>query len=356
MASQMPLIVIDGYIGEDENVDAGAIINAISDLKAQGVEKAQMRINSGGGDMMQGFAIYDAMIESGIEFTGHIIGLCGSMATVLVMGCSHIKMSKNAMMMFHQAKSGLHGTADELRNMAELTDKLEAKALAIYTQRTGQTEEIVKSWLVPGKDTWMTAQEALANKVINEIVESSTPFKPAVMTTESEVWNKVYSKANIQPPNKMTKEQLSAVGLPEEATQAQYDAKIAELVSARKTAEDKLSAELKAKANTLVENAVKDGKVKVEAKAEMLSFAESNYEGAKKVIENMNVRQLPSNYIAPGSNPQGGNPQGADRSNWTMSDWRKKDIAGLLKMKVENRAAYDSLFAATGVKITQKDS
>lgn len=357
----MPLIIIDGYIGDDEKVDAGAMVAAISDLKAKGTKKAMMRINSGGGDMISGFAIYDAMMESGIEFTGHVIGMCGSMATVIMMGCKTIKMSSNAMLMFHQAQAGMYGTADQLRNMADLTDKLQLKALEVYKSRTGLEEEVIKSWLVAGKDTWMTAQEALANKVIDEIVEPVKGLKPAQMSSQQDAWNRVYSQLNFNPPNKMNKEMLKLVGLPEDATQEQYDAKVTELAqakaaadAARQAAEQQLAQEREAKANALVENAVKAGKIKVEAKADMLVLAKANYESAEKVINQINVRQLPSNYVAPGGNGSGSNPE--DRTTWKFTDWTKKDPAGLLKMKAEQPEEYQRLFAETGVKITENQN
>lgn len=353
MADKTPLIIIDGYIGEGEKVDADAIMAAINKLKADGIKKAMVRINSGGGDMMQGFAIYDAMQESGIEFTAHVIGLCGSMATVIMMACKTIKMSANAMLMFHQAKAGLHGTADELRNMADLTEKLESKSLAIYIARTGLEEGVIKGWLSDGKDTWMTAQEALANKVIDEIVEPVKVFKPASMATEREAWNRVYSKAFTNTTINMDKEMLKIVGLPEDATQEQYDAKVKELATARKKAEDDLAAEREAKATSLVENAVKAGKIKAEAKAGMLVLAKSDYTAAQTVIDSFETRKLPSDYVGMGGNKEN-NPE--DRSNWSFTDWSKKDSKGLLKMKAEQPEEYQKLFAATGVKITENNS
>lgn len=357
----MPTIIIDGYIGDDEKVDAGAMVAEIGKLKAKGVKQALMRINSGGGDMISGFAIYDAMQESGIEFIGHVIGMAGSMATVLMMGCKTIKMSSNAMLMFHQAQAGMYGTADQLRNMADLTDKLQLKALNVYKARTGLDEEIIKSWLVTGKDTWMTAQEALANKIIDEIVEPVKGFQATRMTSESEAWSRVYSKLDFKPQYTMNKEILKLVGLPEDATQEQYDAKVTELAqakaqadAARLAAEQQLAQEREAKANALVENALKAGKVKPEAKAEMLTLAKANYEAAEKVIANMNVRQLPGSYVAPGAGPQGSNPE--DRSKWKFTDWSRKDPAGLLKMKSEQPEEFQRLFAATGVKITENEN
>jgi hypothetical protein len=171
------------------------------------------------------------------------------------------------------------------------------------------------------------------------------------MTTEKEAWNKVFSKANLLPKQNMTPDQLKAVGLPADATEEQYNAKVAELVNSNKTAQDALAAELDKKVTNFVDNAIKAGKIKVEARAESLKLAKSNFEDFEKVVANMNVRELPSNFIGDRSKEQ--NPQNADRKDWTFTDWTKKDTAGLLKMKAENPAEYQSLFEKTGVKITE---
>ena len=96
--------------------------NFIDEFKAKtaNASKVTLAINSPGGDVFQGFAIYNALKNSGKEINVRVMGIAASMASVIAMAGNTIEMPKNAMMMVHNAITGIYGDAEELRDRAEI--------------------------------------------------------------------------------------------------------------------------------------------------------------------------------------------------------------------------------------------
>jgi ATP-dependent Clp endopeptidase proteolytic subunit ClpP len=129
-----------------------------------------LEINSPGGSVFDGIAIYNMLKASGKTINGSVMGVAASIASVILMACTKITMPANAMVMVHSPSSGVWGTAVEMRDMADVLDKISASLVATYVKRTGKTEDEVKAMLA--KDTWMTADEAKANGFADEVTDS----------------------------------------------------------------------------------------------------------------------------------------------------------------------------------------
>lgn len=269
-ATATPELIMSGYIHPDTKVNYGDFKAAIDQLKSLGITKAKLIVNSGGGDMVEGLAIYDAARESGIDFDVQVVGMAASMASILIfLGSQKPTISQHARIMIHKPQSWAGGESATLRDRAEQMDKLEQTIKDILVQRTGQTAEVVDSWFVAGKEMWFDASESLKNGLVREIVSTGDAAKDVPMpqdnTSEEAVWNKVYNKfsiTNTTTAMKYSKEFKAQFGIDESATDEQVDAHLQKINNRAKQA-DALEAaqkeQAKARAKTLVSNAIAAG-------------------------------------------------------------------------------------------------
>lgn len=139
-------------------VTAADVIVMLQGLK---VSTLNVHLNSPGGSVFDGLAIYNALNAHPASITVHIDGLAASIASVIAMAGDEIVMAENAMMMIHRPSVGMFGYADELRKQADVLDVLEGNLVAVYAARTGMPPEDVKAAM--HAETWFTAAQAKAN-------------------------------------------------------------------------------------------------------------------------------------------------------------------------------------------------
>lgn len=168
----MTEILIYGIVGDSwDGLDANTLVPMIS----EGDDDLDIRINSPGGYVMEGLAIYNAIIregKKGRKVTTHIDGLAASMASVLAMAGEDIIMADNALMMIHNPWDCACGDANELRRAADKLDRLRDQTVGIYSGQTGLTADALIPML--DEETWFTAEQALEQNFITEITGAST--------------------------------------------------------------------------------------------------------------------------------------------------------------------------------------
>lgn len=131
-------------------------------------------IDSIGGDAQCGMSIYNFLKLTTAKVECRVIGLAASVASVIAMAANKGKLlvARNGFVMIHQAQGMAWGTANDLRQAADLVDKYTDQIIDIYTQRTGKTADEIKG-LINGGDYWMTGQEAVdqgfADDTFNEV-------------------------------------------------------------------------------------------------------------------------------------------------------------------------------------------
>lgn len=135
----------------------------IDDLRALGdVPELAVRINSPGGDVFEGIAVYNAVARFPANVTVHIDGIAASAATLVAMAGNRIAIAENAMVMVHRPWTALMGDAPELRRQAEILDKAWSSMLTTYQRRTGRRAATVEQRVADaGGEWWMTAAEAV---------------------------------------------------------------------------------------------------------------------------------------------------------------------------------------------------
>ncbi len=139
-----------------------------SSMKALGdLDHINLHIHSPGGDVFDGIAIYNLLNSHTASKTVYIDGLAASMASVIAMVGNPIIMPENAMMMVHKPWGITGGDANDMRDYADLLDKVEAVLIPSYAKKTGKTPDELA--LMLGEETWMTAQECLEHGFADQI-------------------------------------------------------------------------------------------------------------------------------------------------------------------------------------------
>lgn len=145
------------------------------DLAALGdVSQINLHIHSPGGDVFEGTTMYNLLRGHSARVVVTIDGLAASMASVIAMAGDEILMPANAMMMIHKPWGGQVGDADDMRQYADLLDKVESTLIQAYTRRSGKSVEDIQAMLKA--ETWMDGNEAVAAGFADKVLE---PLKAA---------------------------------------------------------------------------------------------------------------------------------------------------------------------------------
>lgn len=161
------------FLGEEvTDVSANLIVAQMLFLEAEDPNKdIHFYINSPGGSVSAGFAIYDTMQYIKCDVSTICMGLAASMGAFLLSGGTKGKRLAlpNAEIMIHQPSGGARGQETEIRIVAENILKTRNKLNEILATNTGKSvEEIARD---TERDNYMTAQEALAYGLIDKVVE-----------------------------------------------------------------------------------------------------------------------------------------------------------------------------------------
>lgn len=162
------------FLGEEVNdVTAGLVVSQLLFLESEDPDKdINLYINSPGGSVTGGMAIYDTMQYVKCDVSTMCMGMAASMGAFLLSGGTKGKRLAlpNAEIMIHQPSGGAQGQATEIEIAAEHILRTKKKLNTILSENTGQPyETIVKD---TERDNWLTAQEALEYGLIDKVMEN----------------------------------------------------------------------------------------------------------------------------------------------------------------------------------------
>lgn len=149
-------VLIYDYIGWG-GVTADAFAQA---LKAITAKTINVRINSPGGDVFDGLAIYNSLKAHGATIHVKVDGIAASIGSIIAMAGHRVTMGESAFLMIHNPWAMAIGNAADMREMADLLDKIGGSLAGIYATRKGITKDQAQAWM--DAETWFTAEEATA--------------------------------------------------------------------------------------------------------------------------------------------------------------------------------------------------
>jgi ATP-dependent Clp protease protease subunit len=157
-----------GDIGEDWFGEGNTAKGLAAELKALGAVKTlNVYINSPGGSVFEGVAIYNILRRHSARKIVHIDGLAASIASIIAMAGDEIKIAVNGMMMIHNPWGVAIGESADFRKMADSLDKIRSALVDTYELRTHQDADQISAWM--DEETWFTADEALENGFVDEV-------------------------------------------------------------------------------------------------------------------------------------------------------------------------------------------
>lgn len=228
----------------------------IKKLKGQHID---LRINSVGGSVTEGAAIYNALKRHKGGLTVHIDGLAASMASVIAMAGEETRIAENALIMIHNPWSMTMGDADDLRKEADVLDKLKATLVNAYVRKSGQPRAAIEAMM--DEEKWMDANEALALGFVDEI---DAPIAAAASITPEQARARF---ANFQ--NSMVNETA-----PEAVVESVTDAPVTD-GAVDTSAEDNMNAELQAKIDELQAELAATAEARAQAEADVAKEIET---------------------------------------------------------------------------------
>lgn len=162
-------------------IDAKSIVKDI----ASATGPIRMKLNTPGGNVFDGIAIYSAMRASKNEISVDIEGIAASAGAIIAMGGTKINMAENAFLMIHEAWTLMVGNASDLRKEADVLEKIDEQIVNIFSKKSGKDNKEVKKAL--SAETWFNGQEAMDWGLIDNIIET----EPAQNLFDLSVFNNV---------------------------------------------------------------------------------------------------------------------------------------------------------------------
>jgi len=153
-------VSIFGDIGASWFGDSVTLADFKKDFdKIKDKNSIRLMINSPGGSVFDGIAIYNVISTVRQKVTVEVLGMAASIASVIALAGDELIMGEGSYFMIHKPWSVSMGTAADLRKDADLLDKIDEQMVAIYAQHTALTDEEISEAMA--EETWYTADEAV---------------------------------------------------------------------------------------------------------------------------------------------------------------------------------------------------
>ena len=152
-------ITMYGVIGEDWWGEGVTVKRIDSALRAIGDKPVTVYINSPGGDMFEGIAIYNRLREHSQPVTTKVLGLAASAASVIAMAGTQREVAKSAFLMIHNCWTWLAANRHGLREAADQMEEFDKVMIGLYADTSGQSEDVIEHML--DAETYLSGSSAL---------------------------------------------------------------------------------------------------------------------------------------------------------------------------------------------------
>lgn len=194
---------ITSYPWSEADVDAYSFINELTAL--EDVDNINVHINSYGGEVAEGLAIYNALKDHPAKVTTYCDGFACSIASVIFMAGDNRVMSDASLLMIHNPWTFTDGNAEELRKQADDLDKIAEASYNAYLANINITREELKALL--DAETWLTPAEALDMGFATEVRASGTSNKASQSVKKRMIEKLIAKREQPAPVEEQAKEE-----------------------------------------------------------------------------------------------------------------------------------------------------
>ena len=340
-------ILLYGDVGDGQKVDSARVVSELLELQAR-YSKIDVRINSKGGDVFSGIAIYNALRTSKADITIYVDGVAASIAGVIALCGKPLYMSPYAKLMLHSVSGGTWGNASALRRMAGVMEALQDDLARMIATRCGMDAKAVSARYFDERDHWISAEEAVEMKLADGIYDMPSADGRVPSTTE-EIYHYFNNRLQERPQNDKEMgliDQMKKMPSFKDANDEQdIIDKVRELENratkadalerANKAYKEKMEAAEAKEVEAVLDKAVADGRISKEQLPTFKALMASDRANTEALLAGMKPsRQMRAAAYIDDTGNGGGM---ADKS------WDELDKAGLLS---ELKAADKALFVA----------
>lgn len=288
-------ILIYDQIGIDSRTGEGLTAKAFAEkLTSLGkIKNINVRINSSGGSVFDGTAIYNTLKNNPAKVTTIIDGAALSVASIIAMAGDEIRMAKNGYLMIHDPHAIAVGGADDMRKMAEMLDVVKSSLVTTYAERSKQPADKIAKMMTA--ETWMTASEAKDLGFVDSVTDSLAVAASYDATNFANAPEGFMSLVNSKPIPKQETKPMAEDTKPQPATIAEIKANCegasSEFIIAQIEAGATLAQALTAHTKSVV------AKLKSEAEAHAKQIADA------KAAHDLEIEALKAAQAKPGVKP-----------------------------------------------------
>ena len=182
-ANEAATIHIFDQIGEDWFSNSGITAKSFADtLQAVGPGPLNVEINSPGGNVWDGLAIYNMLRGRQSAVTTRVVGVAASIASIIALAGDTVEIADAALMMIHDPSGLTAGTSEDMRKMADALDQHAAILSGVYEKKTGKTASAIRAAMKA--ETWFTSAEAISFGLADKLSEE----KPAMEANAARAW------------------------------------------------------------------------------------------------------------------------------------------------------------------------
>lgn len=350
-------IYMYGVIGSGLDIDANVVVAEIENLRKKGCRNFRFYVNSEGGEVIQGSALFNYLDRTDIEVEWVVDGVAASMMAMLISNPKHkVKAAKYASFMYHRVQGSCYGNSDEVRNLAAMIDTFEKSLVDIMASRMKvDAASVKKEFFTDGLDHWMNAEEAMRRGLVDEIISGKNITSPKELLSSKDVFN-FYNKQliNYKQNQKSMITNKAEIGKLLNIAEAEVnDDSVMTAVKNVLKSNSELQNQLKtvkaenaslknqigelnnAKVKSLIDKAIAEKKFGEDERDSYTRLANTDFELAEKMIGKMKgveriVNRLDSEH------------ESEEEKDWTFDDYHKK--GKLENLKKTNKEKYNKLY------------
>lgn len=332
-------IMLYGDVGQWDDVNSQRVVTELLELESK-YSSIDVRINSNGGDVFSGIAIFNALRQSKSDIKIYIDGIAASIAGVIALCGKPLYMSRYSRLMLHRVSGGAYGSAKDLRETADLIEQLELSLSEMIAEKTKLSkEDVYHKYFEDGQDHWLTASTALNLGMIDGIHDLSDTLELSESSTTDEIYkvfnNRLENEAKTTTIDMALIDEIKTIPCFAKANEGNVVSLLREQATKLEAKEQALSAlqakiaELEAKElEGIVNAAITDGRIVEAQKSTFLNLLKNDRENTEALLASL-TKQPP--HAGPrNSAKQFTQPRGGATNAFQAKSWKELDEAGLL--------------------------
>lgn len=354
-------IYMYGVIGSGLDIDANVIVAEVERLRRGGCRNFRFYVNSEGGEVPQGNALFNYLDRTDINVEWVVDGIAASMMAMVITNPRHtVKAAKYAGFMYHRVQGSAYGNSDEVRNLASMIDTFESSLIEMMAARMRcDPKEVKAEFFTDGLEHWMNAEEAKRRGLVDEIITGKdiTPAPEGLRKTRelrdyynNQLYNilkhedmalkdmaKFAKILDIAEKDVENEDAFAAAITNIVAKNGELASKVAAVEARNVELTNKVKAFEESRVKTLIDHAIAEKKFGEDEREDYTRLANSDFGLAEKMIGKMQGVQPINQHLKGGVEPD-------EEKDWTFDDYHKK--GRLENLKKENPEKYNKVYKA----------